>query len=107
MDIFSDKLAGVNRRLLDLHKERSERPDSTTQECSVERDVDSPKGNYSKTALEFDWLRLSFCLFSTLLDNLDELLFDVLEGHLRHEGLNVNILHIEEVEHVGDAVKGT
>ena len=100
------QLAGVNRRLNDLlHKERSERLDSTTQEFGVEWDVDAPEGNCGKTALEFDWLRLSFGLFSTLLDNLDELLFDVLEGHLRHEGLNVNFLQLEEVEHVCEAVE--
>ena len=72
----------------------------------MERDVNAPERNCSKTTLEFDWLRLSFGLFSTLLDNLDELLLDILEGHLRHEGLNVNFLHLEKVEHVGKAVEG-
>ena len=63
-DIFSDKPAGVNRRLdYPLHKERSEGLDSTTQKCRVERDVDAPEGNCGKAALEFDWLRLSFGLF--------------------------------------------
>ena len=79
---------------------------SIPQEFGVEWDVDAPEGNCGKTALEFDWLRLGFCLFSTLLDNLDELLLDVLKGHLRHEGLNVNFLRVEEIEHVGEAVKG-
>ena len=106
-DIYSDKLAGVNRRLHDLlHKERSEGLDSTTQEFGVEWDVDAPEGNCGKAALEFDWLRLSFGLLSTLLDNLDELLLGALKRHLRHEGLNVNFLHLEEVEHVGEAVEG-
>ena len=77
-----------------------------TQEYRVERDVDATEGDCGKTALEFDWLRLSFCLFSTFLNNLDELLLDVLEGHLRYEGLNLNFLHLEEVEHVGEAVEG-
>ena len=77
-----------------------------TQECRVERDVDAPEGNCGKAALEFDWLRLGFSLFSTLLDNLDELLFDVLKGHLRHEGLNVNFLHLEEVKQACEAVEG-
>ena len=106
-DIFSDKHAGANRRLdYLLHKERSEGLDSTTQECRVERDVDAPEGNCGKAALEFDWLRLSFGLLSTLLDNLDELLLGALKRHLRHEGLNVNFLPLEEVEHVGEAVEG-
>jgi len=72
----------------------------------VERDVNAPERNCGKTALEFDWLGLGFSLFGTFLDNLDELLLDVLKGHLRHEGLNVNFLHLEEVEHVGEAIEG-
>ena len=56
--------------------------------------------------MEFDWLRLRFGLFSTLVDNPDKLLLGVLKGHLRHEGLNVNFLHFEKVEHVGEAVQG-
>ena len=72
----------------------------------MEWDINTPERYCGKAALEFDWLRLSFGLFSTFLDNLDELLLDVLEGHLRHEGLNVNFLHLEEVEHVGEAVEG-
>ena len=72
----------------------------------MEWDINTPEGNCGKATLEFDWLRLSFDLFSTLLDNLDELLLDVLEGHLRYEGLNLNFLHLEEVEHLGEAVEG-
>ena len=71
----------------------------------MERDVNAPEGDCGKTALEFDWLRLSFGLFSTFLNNHDQLLLDVLEGHLRHEGLNVNFLQLEEVEHVCEAVE--
>jgi len=61
--------------------------------------------NGGETALEFDWFRLGCSLFRTFLNNLDELLLDVLKGHLHHKGMHVNFLHLEEVEHIGEAAE--
>jgi len=66
----------------------------------VERDFNAPERDCGETALEFDWLQLSFSPFSAFLDNLDDPLFDVLKGHLHHKGLNVDFHHLEETEHI-------
>ena len=73
-----------------------------TEECRVEGDVNVSERNCSETGLGFDWLQFSFSLFSIFLDHCDDPHLDVLKGHLRHKGLNVNFLHLEEVEHIGE-----
>ena len=72
----------------------------------MEGDVNARGQNCGETALQFDWLQLSFSLFSAFLDNLDAPLLDVLKGHLRREDSNVNFLHPEDVDHIGEAVGG-
>ena len=71
----------------------------------MEGDINTAQRNCSETGSEFDWLRLSFSLFRTFLDNHDEPHPGVLMGHLRHDGLDVNILHLEEVEHIGKDIE--
>jgi hypothetical protein len=46
-------------------------------------------------------------LFGALLDNFDEVSFDVLDGHLLHEGSDVDLLSFKEVENVGKTIEGT
>ena len=83
-DRFSDKLAGANRRQdYILHKILSEGFNSATEECVEEGDCNVPERNAGETKLEFDWLQLSFTLFSAFRDNLGEPFLDALKGHLR------------------------
>ena len=77
----------------------------STEECRVEGYANVAERNCGEIGSEFDWLRFSFCLFCTFLDNRDEPLLDVLKGHLRHEDLNVKIRQLEEVEHTGEEVE--
>ena len=69
----------------------------------MERDFNAPERDCGETALEFDWLQLSFSLFSAFLDNLDDPPFDVLKRHPHRKSLNVDFMRLEKTEHICEA----
>jgi hypothetical protein len=50
-------------------------------------------------------LWLGFRLLGAFADDFHEMGFDVFDGHLLHEGLDVDLLGLEEIEDVGEAVE--
>ena len=79
-DVFTDELARVNARLVDLLQQKaSERLDAGTQECAMERYVNSLERNRCETTLEFKRLWFALGLFGALFDDLDEALFDLFQ----------------------------
>lgn len=73
----------------------------------MEGNVDALERDGGEAALEADGLGLGFRLFGALLDDFDEVSFDVLDGHLLHEGSDVDLLSFKEVENVGKTIEGT
>ena len=71
----------------------------------MERHINALERNDSKAALQLDWFRLGVCLLATLLDDVDKMLLDILQRHLLHKLMDVNLLHLKHVEHIGHAVK--
>jgi hypothetical protein len=105
-DVLADKLAGVDGSLVDLlEEERAERLDAGAQESGVERHVDALEGDCGETALQVDGLGLGFGLLGALFDDGGEVLLDFFEGDGLHQLLDVDLLGLEVVENVGEAVE--
>ncbi len=73
----------------------------------MERDVDALERDGSEAAFEVERFGLGFGLLGAFADDVDEVGFDVFDGHLLHEGLDVDFLDAEEVEDIGEAVEGS
>lgn len=107
-NIFANQLARVDTRLVDLlQQEASEGLHTAPQESGVKRHVDALEGNSGEAAVEMDGLGLGFGLFGALLNDVDEVSFDVLDRHLLHESVDIDLLGLEEVEDICQAVEGT
>lgn len=105
-DVFANQLARVDTGLVDLlQKERSEWLDTRPQEGTVERHVDALERNGREAALELDGAGLGFGLLGALLDDLDQMSLDVLDGQALCQLLNVDLLCLEVVGDVGEAVE--
>lgn len=72
----------------------------------MEGDVDAFERDSGEAALEVERFRFGFGLFGAFADDLDEVGFDVVEGHGLHEGLDVDFLGFDVVGDVGQAVEG-
>ena len=106
-DVLANKLAGVDGSLVDLlEQEAAEWFDTGAQEGGVEGYVNSLEGNGGETALQVDGLGLGLGLLGALLDDGGEVLLDFLEGDGLHQLLDVDLLGLEVVEDVGEAVEG-
>jgi len=106
-DVLANKLAGVDGSLVDLlEQEGAERLDTGTQEGRVERHVNTLEGDGGKATLQVEGLGLGLGLLGALLDDGGEVLLDLLKGDGLHELLNVDLLGLEVVEDVGEAVEG-
>lgn len=73
----------------------------------MEGDVDALQGDSSEATLQVDWAGLGLGLLDAFLNDADKVSLDVVEGHALHQGGNVDILGLEEVEEVGEAVQGS
>lgn len=50
-----------------------------------------------EAALKLDWLWLSLSFSTALANDLDEVLLDILEGHLGHQVLDIDLLQLQRV----------
>lgn len=106
-NVFANELAGVNRGLVDLLKqEGAEGLHTRAQEGGVERHVNALEGDRGEATLQVDGLGLGLGLLGALLDDGSEVLLDFLEGDGLHQLLDVDLLGLEVVEDVGEAVEG-
>ena len=77
-DVFTDELAWVDARLIDLlQQEASEGFDAGAQEGAVEWYVDAPKRDGCKATLELDGFGLGFGFFGASLNDFYEVFFDL------------------------------
>lgn len=105
-NVLADQLAGINGGLVDLlQQEGTEGLHARTQESTVERHVNSSERNGGEASLKHNRLGLRFGLLDTLLDDLDKVGLDILQRHALHESGNVDVLCLEVVQQVGEAVK--
>lgn len=106
-DVLADELAGVDGGLVDLlEQERAEGLDAGAQEGRVEGDVDALEGDGGEAALELEGLGLGFGLLGALFDDGGQVGLDVLERDGLHQLLDVDLLGLEVVEDVSEAVEG-
>lgn len=105
-DVLANELAGVDGSLVDLlEQEAAEGLDAGAQEGGVEGHVDTLKGDGGEAALQVDGLWLGLGLLGALLDDGGEVLLDFLEGDCLHQLLDVDLLGLEVVEDVREAVE--
>ena len=106
-NVLANKLAGVDGSLVDLlEQEGTERLDTGAQEGGVERHVNALEGDGGKATLQVERLGLRLSLLGALLDDGSEVLLDLLKGDGLHQLLDVDLLGLEVVEDVGEAVEG-
>lgn len=72
----------------------------------MERHVDTLEGDSGKATLQVEGLGLGLGLLGALLDDGGEVLLDLLKRDGLHELLDVDLLGLEVVEDVGEAVEG-
>lgn len=72
----------------------------------MERHIDALEGNGGKATLQVERLGLSLGLLGALLDDGGEVLLDLLKGDGLHQLLDVDLLSLEVVQDVGEAVEG-
>lgn len=72
----------------------------------MERNIDSFEGNCGEASLKIDGSRLGFRLFDTFVNDLNKMSLDIFQRHTLHESGNVNVLSLQVVEQIGEAVKG-
>lgn len=105
-NVFSDQLAGIDGRLVDLlEEEASERLDSRAQEGGVEGHIDTLQGDGSKATLELQRLGLRLCLLGALADDLDEMGLDILDRQCLNELLDVDLLGLQVVGNASQGVQ--
>lgn len=105
-DVLANQLAGVNGGLVDLlQQEGSERLDTGAQEGTVEWHINTLERDRGETTLQLDRTRLGFGLLDTFLDDTGQMSLDILERHALHQSRDVDVLCLEEVEQVGEAVE--
>ena len=88
-----------------LEQEASEGLDSRAQESTMEWHINTLQWDGGETTLEIKWFGLGLSLLSTLIDDLDQVSFDILERHALHQLLDVNLLCLEIIGDVGETVK--
>lgn len=107
-DVLADELGGIDGGLVDLlEQEGTERLDAGPQESAVEGDIDTLERDSGEATLQLDGLGLGLGLLDALLDDADQVSLEVLERHALHESGDVDVLGLEEVQKVGQAVEGT
>lgn len=107
-NIFPDQFTGIDCSFVDLlEEERSEGLDTGAQECTVEGNIDAAKRDSGEATFQGHRLWLRFGLLDTFVDDFDQVCLNILERHRLHESLNVDFLGLEDVEQVGQTVKGT
>lgn len=105
-DIFANELAGIDGGLVDLlEQEGAEGLDTRPQEGAVEGHIDTSERDRGETTLQSEWLRLGLSLLDALVDNGHQMGLDILQRHLLHEILDVDLLRLQNVEQVGQAIK--
>lgn len=106
-DVLANELGGVDGGLVDLlEQEGTERLDAGPQESAVEGDVDTLERDGGEATLQLDGLGLGLGLLDALLDDADQVSLEVLERHALHQSGDVDVLGLEEVQEVGQAVEG-
>src|SRR5689334_14820495 len=73
----------------------------------MERYVNALEWNHCEASLELNGLWLGFCLLTALVDYLNKMFFDIFERHCLHESLDVDLLHLENIEDVSHRVKSS
>lgn len=107
-DVFTNELARVDSGLVDLlEQEGAEGLDTRAKESAVEGHIDTSERNRGETTLQLDWLRLGLSRLHTLVDDIHEVRLDVLKRHRLHEGLDVNLLCLENVEQIGQGIESS
>lgn len=105
-NVLANQLARVDCRPVDLlQQETSERLDAGPEESAVKRHIDALERDGGKPALQIERLRLGLCLLDAFANNLDEVGFDLLERHGLHERLDIDVLGLEVVGHVGQGIE--
>ena len=73
----------------------------------MEGHIDTLEGDSGKATLQVDRARLGLGLLDTLHDDAHQVSLDILKRHSLHQSGDVDVLSLEEVQKVGEAVKGT
>ena len=107
-NVLFDQLAGINCGLVDLlEQEATEGLDTRAQECAVEGHVDAFQWDGCEATLQRDGPGLGLGLLDTLLDDAHQVGLDIFQRHALHQCRDVDVLGLEEIEQVGEAVEGT
>lgn len=67
----------------------------------MEGHIDPAERNSSEAALQGQRLWLGFSLLDTFTDNLDQMSFNILERQGLHEGRNIDLLGLQNIEKIG------
>lgn len=105
-NVFANQFAGIDGGFVDLlEQEGSERLHAGTKESAVEWHVDTLQRDCRKATLKDDGFRFGLSHLPAFFDDFNKVGFDVFQGHGLHQGLDVNLLSLQDVENIREAVK--
>jgi len=105
-NVLPNQFARIDRSLINLlQQEASERLDSRSQECTVERHVNSLEGDGGEAALQLDRLGFGFTLLCAFLDDFNKVSLDIIQGECFDQRVDIDLLGFEEVGDTREAVE--